>query len=239
MYYNIGIKSNNKSQKIHLNDYSHLYVSGVSNIKTKLLQSIVHQLMLNESPQNVKFILVDTLDTTFKFIQLGNYECLPHLENKNKVFQIVDFIHSENKRRYNLIQLYGYHTFDDYNNFAQTNQLEILPRIILIIDNYDSLKQNYLMDYILANTVKTSFDVGIHVILSTNHINERVFNLRLQDAFRNRLAFKMDNDFETRVFARTDDIEHLNEDNAILTTQHYNTMLNIEKYLENISKDDE
>lgn len=227
MYYNIGIKSNNKSHKIHLNDYSHLYISGVNENKTKLLQSIVYQLMLNELPQNVKFILVDVLDTTFKSFQLGNYECLPQLENKNKVFHIIDFIHSEYKRRHNLIQLYGYHTFDDYNNFAQTNQLEVLPRIILIIDNYDSLMQNNLTDYMLANTVNTSFDVGIHIILSTNRINERVFNLRIQDAFKNRLAFKMENNFESRVFARTNDIEYLNEDSAILTTSHYNTILDI------------
>mgnify|MGYP002711915522 CR=1 FL=1 len=227
MYYDIGMKSNNKSHKIHLNSHSHLYISGVNENKTKLLQSIVHQVMLNELPQNVKFILIDALDITFKSIQLGNYECLPHLENKNKVFHIIDFIHSEYKRRHNLIQLYGYHTFDDYNNFAQTNQLEVLPRIILIIDNYDSLTQNNLTDYMLANTVNTSFDVGIHIILSTNRINERVFNLRIQDAFKNRLAFKMENNFESRVFARTNDIEYLNEDSAILTTSHYNTILDI------------
>ena len=79
----------------------------------------------------------------------------------------------------------------------------------------------------LANTVNTSFDVGIHIILSTNRINERVFNLRIQDAFKNRLAFKMENNFESRVFARTNDIEYLNEDSAILTTSHYNTILDI------------
>ena len=132
--------------------------------KTNALQTIIRSLAETYTPKQVNIYIMD-----FASMFLNNYAGLPHVGGvvcsyeEERVKNLFKYLHSEILRRKEIIKSHGVSSFSTYCEAGFTD----LPQIVLIIDNFTSLKNMYLSDEDrLLPLIRDGISVGISTIMT-------------------------------------------------------------------------
>ena len=191
----------------------HLLVAGSTGSgKTICLNSLILSLIYRNSPQTLKFILVDP-----KRVEFPIYENLPHLLcpiifNAQKTINALNWLTNEMDRRFGVLSAAKARDIDSYNEIIKRNlkkskdednteeDTEIMPYIVLIIDELADLMATKGKE-IEASIVRLSQmarAVGIHLIVATQRPSVEVITGLIKANISSRIAFQVASQIDSR-----------------------------------------
>lgn len=152
------------------NKFPHILVAGTTGSgKSIFIHSIIASLIMRASPDLLRIVLVDP-----KMVEMSKYKDMPHLlcpiitePDKAKVMltKLVD----EMNHRYQIFAENGMVSeIDQYNEWAEENGKELMPYIVVVLDEYadlvDRCKDIGLPVVSIAQKARAC---GIHLLIST------------------------------------------------------------------------
>lgn len=183
-----------------LNSMPNLLVGGtVMSGKTSYINSIIGSILLTKKPSEVKFIIYDS-----KRIEYSHFNGLPHLlcpvlTDIEKAKLTLKMLEIEMKCRYDVIGGRHAKNIDVYNEIAnkenvgkkEEERTVTFPYIIVIIDDYNSLNSIDEINDTIESITGKGWNVGIYMILASNHPSARVIPTVSKSNFPARLSFRV------------------------------------------------
>ena len=195
----------------------HLLVAGATNTgKSVCINSIITSLLYQNSPEDLKFIMVDP-----KRVELSLYNGIPHLltdviVDNAKVVNALKWALSEMDKRYKLFQEIGVRDISSYNEKlrngetrtltdAETGEisevdLKKLPYVAIIIDELADLMGSHgkEVEGVIVRIAQMARAVGIHLILSTQRPEVKVITGLIKANITTRIALQVATQIDSR-----------------------------------------
>ncbi len=190
----------------------HLLIAGSTGSgKSVCIHSILASFLVKNSPQTLRLILVDP-----KRVELGRYNPIPHLltpviiENK-KVLPALKWVVQEMERRYDLLSKYNARDITSFNQKVIKNNEEILPYIVIIIDELADLMIHYGKDLetLIIRIAQMARATGIHLIVSTQRPSVEVITGLIKANITTRIAFQVASQVDSRTILDVSGAEKL------------------------------
>jgi DNA segregation ATPase FtsK/SpoIIIE, S-DNA-T family len=168
----------------------HLLVAGATNSgKSVCLNSIIISLLYQNSPDDLRFIMVDP-----KRVELPVFNGIPHLltpviTEVSKTINSLRWCLNEMERRYEILNQAGKKNIQSYNKSSK----EKMPYIIFIIDELADLMVAASRDIegSIIRLTQMSRAVGIHLILATQRPSVDVITGLIKANMPARIAFSV------------------------------------------------
>ncbi len=168
----------------------HLLVAGATNSgKSVCLNTIIISLLYQNSPEELRFIMVDP-----KRVELPVYNGIPHLltpviTEVNKTINALRWCLNEMDRRYEILNQSSKKNIQTYNQASK----EKMPYIIFIIDELADLMVTASRDIegSVIRLTQMSRAVGIHLILATQRPSVDVITGLIKANTPARVAFSV------------------------------------------------
>ncbi len=175
----------------------HLLIAGTTGAgKTVCVNGIIMSMLLNASPEHVKFVMVDP-----KMVELAQYNDIPHLlcptvTDSKKAAGVLNWVVGEMESRYKKLAKEKVRNIKGFNAIEGNS----MPYIVVIIDELADLMQ------VSAKTVESSITriaqlsraVGIHLILATQRPSVDVITGVIKANFPARISFKVASKVDSR-----------------------------------------
>ena len=210
-----------EDERINIQDLSllsHILIGGaVASGKSVLLNSIILSLLRRKNPDEVKLLLIDP-----KMIEYGQYNCLqdnyllkiPKVQSivtsANETKTALEFLAHEMDYRYQLLETTKSRNLKDYNlNATMKSQI---PYIVVCFDEYADLvlmDGKDIEDSVIRLAQKGS-EVGIHLIIATQHISSLVIPERVSANFPTRIALRTVSCIDSKIIIGRNGAEQLN-----------------------------
>jgi DNA segregation ATPase FtsK/SpoIIIE, S-DNA-T family len=192
----------------------HLLVAGSTGSgKSVAVNSIVCTLLMQYTPDELKFIMVDP-----KMVELIVYNHIPHLlapvvTELERVVSLLKWAVKEMERRYKLLAQKGYRNVESYNKAARGGSvgLEPLPYIVIIIDELADLMMMAPdeVETLVCRLAQMARAIGIHLILATQRPSVDVVTGLIKANFPTRMAFAVTSQTDSRVILDQNGAEQL------------------------------
>jgi S-DNA-T family DNA segregation ATPase FtsK/SpoIIIE len=180
-----------------LDKMPHLLIAGATGSgKSVCVNSIIISLMYQNSPDELKFILVDP-----KRVELPVYNGIPYLltpviTDVKKTIGALKWAIVEMERRFELLSKFGNRNIASYN---QTHA-DKLPYIIIIIDELADLMATSPndMEAGIVRLAQMARAVGIHLILATQRPSTEVITGLIKANIPARISFSVASSIDSR-----------------------------------------
>jgi S-DNA-T family DNA segregation ATPase FtsK/SpoIIIE len=168
----------------------HLLVAGATGSgKTVMLNSIIITLLYQNSPDDLKFILVDP-----KRVELPLYNDLPHLltpvvTDVQKTINALKWALTEMERRFDLMAENKKRDIESYNR----EMSEKLPYIVIIIDELADLMvaAPQEIETCIIRLAQMARATGIHLVLATQRPSVDIITGLIKANITSRIAFSV------------------------------------------------
>jgi S-DNA-T family DNA segregation ATPase FtsK/SpoIIIE len=184
------------------------------------IHAIITSLLYRNSPDNLKFIMVDP-----KRVELTLYNKIPHLltpvvTDAKKTILALKWAAKEMDRRYDILQAESLQNVESYhknvvepemkklrgksrgrNSDEQPEkQIETMPYIVIVIDELADIMQAYPreMESAIVRLAQMSRAVGIHLILSTQRPSVNVITGLIKANIPSRIALQVSSQIDSR-----------------------------------------
>jgi DNA segregation ATPase FtsK/SpoIIIE, S-DNA-T family len=185
----------------------HLLVAGMTGAgKSVMVHTLIHSLMYRNSPDELKFIMIDP-----KKVELSFYQKLPHLytpviKEPKKAVQTLNWLVQEMERRYEVLEenskqnITGYHALVA-EKLKKGLELERMPYIVVIIDELADFMMAYPkeMESGIVRLAQKSRAVGIHLILSTQKPLATIVSSVIKANVPGRISLKVSSRMDSMV----------------------------------------
>ena len=200
----------------------HLLIAGATGSgKSVAIHSIITSLLFRNSPEHMKFIMIDP-----KRVELTLYNKIPHLltpviTDPKKTILALKWAAKEMDRRYNILEtekvrdVESYHqnvlihkkipVNDDTDNGEAGEVIETMPYIIIVIDELADIMQSYPreLESAIVRLAQMSRAVGIHLILSTQRPSVNVITGLIKANIPTRIALQVASQIDSRTILDT------------------------------------
>jgi DNA segregation ATPase FtsK/SpoIIIE, S-DNA-T family len=195
----LGKGSGGESIAADLTKMPHLLVAGATGSgKTVCLNTIVCALLMNNTPNDVRFILIDP-----KRVELVQYNSIPHLATPvivetSRALSVLRWLCQEMDERYKKFATTGARHIEGYNkNKTGTDKL---PYLVLIIDEladlmmagFDEVETN------LCRLAQLARATGIHLVVATQRPSVDVVTGLIKANFPTRISFAVTSQVDSR-----------------------------------------
>lgn len=177
----------------------HLLVAGATGAgKSMFIQSMIISLLYNNSPESLRFIMIDP-----KRVELTIYNKVPHLltpviTDAKKAILTLKWACKEMERRYEELlkagarDILSYHEkYEGYNS---------MPYLVVIIDELADMMATYPreMEASVVRLAQMSRAVGIHLIVSTQRPSVEVITGLIKANITSRVAMQVASSVDSR-----------------------------------------
>jgi len=200
----------------NLNKMPHLLIAGATGSgKSVTIHVIINSLLFRNSPENLKFIMIDP-----KRVELTQYNKIPHLltpviTDPKKVIMSLKWAAKEMDRRYDILETNKVRDIDSYHKnilspaFAKASAgnptpeqslPDSMPYIVIVIDELADIMQAYPreLESAIIRLAQMSRAVGIHLILSTQRPSVNVITGLIKANIPARIALQVASQFDSR-----------------------------------------
>lgn len=189
----------------------HLLIAGATGSgKTIGVNTIILSLLYQNSPDQLKFIMVDP-----KRVELSLYNDIPHLlspviTEPTKAVNALKWAINEMDRRYTVLAEARVRDIYSYNNNGFGDS-EPLPFIVVVIDELADLMMRFgrEMEASIVRLAQMSRAVGIHLIISTQRPSVEVITGLIKANITARVAFQVASLVDSRTILDTGGAEKL------------------------------
>lgn len=186
----------------------HLLIAGATGSgKTIAINSVLISLIYQNSPEELKFILIDP-----KRVELPIYNGIPYLitpviTDVRKTINALKWSVAEMERRFEILSKYGKRDIQSYN--SSTNQK--MSYIIVVIDELADLMASAgaEMEALIIRLAQMSRAVGIHLVLATQRPSVNVITGLIKANITSRIAFSVASLIDSRTILDTGGAEKL------------------------------
>ncbi|MDV2988600.1 MAG: DNA translocase FtsK [Dehalogenimonas sp.] len=176
----------------------HLLIAGSTGSgKTVCLNAIICGILMNNTPSEVKFIMIDP-----KRVELTPYNSMPHLAapvivDVDKAIGALKWLAGEMDRRYKQMANVAARNIDAYNKKAGE---EKMPYLVLVIDELADLMMAGLDDveHLLCRLAQMARAVGIHLVVATQRPSVDVITGLIKANFPTRISFAVTSQVDSR-----------------------------------------
>ncbi|KKU73296.1 MAG: cell division FtsK/SpoIIIE [Parcubacteria group bacterium GW2011_GWA2_47_26] len=188
----------------------HLLVAGSTGSgKTVCLNTIIVSLLYQNSPDDLKLLLIDP-----KRVELPSYNEIPHLispviTDVKQTVQALRFALIEMERRFGLLSTAGARDLKSYNEIKPTE--ERLPYLIIVVDELADLMVAAAseVEAAIIRLAQMARAVGIHLILATQRPSVDVITGLIKANITSRIAFSVASLIDSRTILDTAGAEKL------------------------------
>jgi S-DNA-T family DNA segregation ATPase FtsK/SpoIIIE len=213
---------------VHVADLAqmpHLLIAGATGSgKSVTLNALITSLLYTATPDEVKFIMVDT-----KRLELGIYENIPHLitpvvTEPKKASNALRWAVVEMERRYKLLAGLSVRSIGQYNQKVEKaierrkplvdvmeRPLEVLPFLVVIIDELADLMLTAPreVEESVTRLAQMARAVGIHLIISTQRPSVDVITGVIKANLPSRIALRVTSKVDSRTILDANGAEKL------------------------------
>jgi DNA segregation ATPase FtsK/SpoIIIE, S-DNA-T family len=176
----------------------HLLIAGATGSgKSVGLNSMICSILLNATPEEVKFIMIDP-----KMLELSVYDGIPHLiapvvTHPKKAAAALHWAVEEMERRYRLLAAHGVRGIEGYN---RTHPDSRLPYLVVVIDELADLMLVARRDVedALTRLAQMARAAGIHLLVATQRPSVDVLTGIIKANFPARLSFQVSSRTDSR-----------------------------------------
>jgi S-DNA-T family DNA segregation ATPase FtsK/SpoIIIE len=177
----------------------HLLIAGATGSgKTVCLDSIICCLILHNSPDDVRFIMVDP-----KRVELVTFNGIPHLAapvivDTDKAMKALRWLNQEMDGRYYLFAQAGARNIEGYNKDRSPG--DKLPYLVLIIDELADLMMTAFdeVEHTLCRLAQLARATGIHLVVATQRPSVDVVTGLIKANFPTRISFAVTSQVDSR-----------------------------------------
>ncbi len=196
----------------------HALIAGTTGSgKSVTIHNIIVSLLFRNSPEQLRFILVDP-----KRVELTLYNGIPHLltpviTEPKKALKSLSWATKEMARRYDILQAEGIQGLETYHSNVyqpakkeweakgspeeeKSNLPEPLPYIVIILDELNDLMQAYPreLEALIVRLAQMSRAVGIHLLLATQRPSVNVITGTIKANIPTRIALNVASQIDSR-----------------------------------------
>ncbi|MEE8414478.1 MAG: DNA translocase FtsK [Dehalococcoidales bacterium] len=177
----------------------HLLIAGATGSgKTVCLNAVICCLILNNTPNDVRFIMIDP-----KRVELITFNSIPHLAapvivDSEKAVQALHGLSREMNARYQTLASAGARNIEGYNKNKTGD--EKMPYLVLIIDELADLMMlgGDDVETIICRLAQLSRAVGIHLVVATQRPSVDVVTGLIKANFPTRISFAVSSQVDSR-----------------------------------------
>jgi len=177
----------------------HLLIAGATGSgKTVCLNSVICCLLMHNTPNDVRFIMVDP-----KRVELTPFNSIPHLAapvivDTNKALSTLRWLNQEMDKRYQKLATAAVRNIEGYNRSKQGD--ERLPYLVLVIDELADLMMTGFdeVEHILCRLAQLARATGIHLIVATQRPSVDVVTGLIKANFPTRISFAVTSQVDSR-----------------------------------------
>lgn len=185
-----------------LTSMPHLLIAGTTGSgKSVCINSIVACLLLQNTPAQLRFIMVDP-----KRVELTFYNGVPHLlapviMDLDRVVPVLGWISREMDERYRRFSEVGVRNLLDYNASMRQQGGKELPYLVLIVDELADLMMMAPdeTERVLTRLAQLARATGIHLVIATQRPSVDVVTGLIKANFPARIAFAVASSIDSRV----------------------------------------
>jgi S-DNA-T family DNA segregation ATPase FtsK/SpoIIIE len=186
----------------------HLLIAGATGTgKSVAINSLFISLLYRNTPQDVKFIVVDP-----KRVELNLYNGIPHLltpviTESDKAINALKWAVAEMDRRYKLLSEAGKRNISEYN---EDNELK-LPYIVVLVDELADLMAvaQQEVEAAIVRLAQMARAVGIHLVLATQRPSVEIITGLIKANITTRVAFAVASQIDSRTILDSSGAEKL------------------------------
>ncbi len=179
----------------------HLLVAGSTGTgKTVYLNNFVLSLIYKNSPEMLKFIMIDP-----KRVEFGIYNDLPHLLSPvifdtNKTVNALKWLILEMERRFDVLSSNGSRDLVSYNTKVLKEKEDPLPYIVLMVDELADLMaaKGREGEAGIVRLAQMSRAVGIHLVVATQRPSVEVITGLIKANITSRVTFQVASQVDSR-----------------------------------------
>ena len=184
-----------------LTQMPHLLIAGTTGSgKSVCVNAIINSIVATQSPETVKFIMVDP-----KRVELTGYNGMPHLiapvvVELEHIVSVLKWVTREMDERYKKFSSIGARNVIDYNKNRDAS-LELMPYIVVIIDELADLMMSAPeeTERTITRIAALARATGIHLIIATQRPSVDVVTGLIKANFPARIAFAVAGSVDSRV----------------------------------------
>ena len=177
----------------------HLLIAGATGSgKTVCLNATICCLLLHNSPNNVRFIMIDP-----KRVELTPFNSIPHLAtpvivDTNKAVSTLRWLNQEMDKRYQKMATASARNIESYNKNKEGE--EKLPYIVLVIDELADLMMAGFdeVEHIICRLAQLARATGIHLVVATQRPSVDVVTGLIKANFPTRISFAVTSQVDSR-----------------------------------------
>ncbi|MCF6461459.1 FtsK/SpoIIIE domain-containing protein [Clostridium sp. Cult3] len=189
-----------------IDEMPHLLITGATGTgKSMFLHTLIAGILYKSSHQNVKLLLIDPKIVEFSIYNGAPQLLLPAITDLQKAISALNWTVAEMERRYELFAKNNVRDIDSYNGKFKDNEDEIIPDIVIIIDELAELNIDEAKAYIDKLT-QMGRATGIYLIATTQIPN--IANT-FKNNFPSRIAFRVFSQSDSRLAINTTGAEKL------------------------------
>jgi S-DNA-T family DNA segregation ATPase FtsK/SpoIIIE len=195
----LGKGAGGEAMASDLSRMPHLLIAGATGSgKTVCLNSIICCLLLHNSPDDVRLIMVDP-----KRVELVNFNSVPHLlapvvVDADKAIKALRWLSQEMDNRYRQFAKAGARNIEGYNKDRTPG--EALPYLVLIIDELADLMLTAFdeVEHALCRLAQLARATGIHLVVATQRPSVDVITGLIKANFPTRISFAVTSHVDSR-----------------------------------------
>lgn len=177
----------------------HLLIAGTTGSgKTVCLNSIIASLLMNNTPDELQFIMIDP-----KRVELTAFNGVPHLmtpviTEKEKAVEVLKWGSQEMENRYRKLALIGAHNIEAYNKSSKAEKQ--MPYLIFTVDELADLMmtKSEEVEPLLCRLAQMGRAIGIHLVLATQRPSVDVVTGLIKANFPTRISFAVASQVDSR-----------------------------------------
>lgn len=180
----------------------HLLIAGTTGSgKSVCVNAILSCLLLNNTPDDLRLILVDP-----KRVEFTNYNGIPHLlapvvVDADRVIGALQWMMREMDARYHKFAAAGARNLEDFNVRMQVRGEKRLPKLVIVIDELADLMMLAPAETQAAITrlAQMARATGLHLVVATQRPSTDVITGLIKANFPSRIAFSVATMIDSRV----------------------------------------
>lgn len=195
----LGMGAGGEAVAADLSKMPHLLIAGATGSgKTVCLQTIICCLLVHNTPNDVRFVMVDP-----KRVELTTYNSIPHLAapvivDTQKALSALRWLNQEMDQRYQKLAAVGARNIEGYNK--NRHGAEKFPYLVLIVDELADLMMTGSgeVEAILCRLAQLARAVGIHLVVATQRPSVDVVTGLIKANFPTRISFAVTSQVDSR-----------------------------------------
>lgn len=220
----LGKGISGKSYFSNLAKAPHMLIAGATGSgKSVTIHAIITSLLFRNSPENLKFIMIDP-----KRVELTLYNKIPHLltpviTDAKKAILALKWAAKEMSRRYDILEKNTVRDIDSYHKTILSPAIEAqkkdksvvlpesMPYIVIVLDELADIMQTYPreLESAIVRLAQMSRAIGIHLILSTQRPSVNVITGLIKANVPTRVALQVSAQIDSRTILDTGGAEKL------------------------------